>query len=205
MADRQKRTIAYGLHTQKPQSLNQNAPTFPPTALKFQTYEYIAPGENTPDEGIGKGDNNMLLYLQMTDHRDFPNQAILEYSGNFVSSGMNGTTCIGREIFWANYLLRTSKPLLLHTFNPSTYAWVKAASVENKVNPTWTIGLGESDHFSDSSKYCWNAKSGNPFEWTWSPDNSEQSYNENTGGDEGDRLSIKCGWLNACVDKYLPC
>ena len=112
MDDRQKRVIAYGLQTAKPQSVNQNAPTFPPTALKFQTYEYIAPGKQDPEEGIRKGDSNMLLYyLQMTDHKISP-QGNPNYSGNFVSSAMNGTTCIALEIFWDSSLLRVLFSLL---------------------------------------------------------------------------------------------
>ena len=204
MNDRQKRTVAYGLQTSKPQSVNENAPTFPPTGLKFQTYEYIAPGKHEPEEGIGKGDNNMLLYLQMTGNQEFPSAGILNYNGNFVSSGMNGTTCIARELFWDSYLLRTSSPLLLQVFNPSTYAWKKEASVANLLEPTWKIGLGEMDHFSDSSKYCWEAKSDNAFEWMWSPKNPEQSYSDK-GGDnqEGCSLDINCEWLISCVDKHI--
>lgn len=43
MSDRRKRTIAYGLQTLRPDTVNEQAATFPPTSLKFQTYEYIAP------------------------------------------------------------------------------------------------------------------------------------------------------------------
>lgn len=204
MNDREKRTLAYGLETTKPQSVNQNAPTFPPTALRFQTYEYIAPGKQEPEEGIGKGDNNMLLYLQMTGRQDFPSQDILNYSGNYVSRGMHGTTCIAREIFWDSYLLRTSAPLLLQLFNVSTYAWAKEASVHNQISPEWTIGLGESDHFDASNGYCWKATSDPPFDWVWNPHNSEQSYyQENNANDIKAWLKIDCEWLNACMGKSI--
>ena len=205
MNDREKRTLAYGLQTTKPQSVNQNAPTFPPTALKFQTYEYRAPGKQAAEEGIGKGDNNMLLYLQMTDHKDFPPQAILNYSGNFVSRGMHGTTCIARDIFWDSYLLRTSTPLLLQSFNTSTYAWIKEASIDNAVDPSWTVGLGEPDDLDDSNKYCWKATSDPPFEWVWNPQNPEQqSYHKKTKNENDviTSLDIDCEWLNACMGKY---
>ncbi|KAL3468841.1 hypothetical protein BJX99DRAFT_265773 [Aspergillus californicus] len=91
LKDRQTRTIGYGLHTEKPKSVNEQAPTFPPTALKFQTYEYRAPGQDRPPEGLGAGDNNAMLYLQMTDHQDFPSDAILRYEGIFVAAGKHGT------------------------------------------------------------------------------------------------------------------
>ncbi|KAI1075143.1 hypothetical protein F5B20DRAFT_560906 [Whalleya microplaca] len=182
MQDREKRTIAYGLKTKNQESVNELAPSFPPTALKFQTYEYIAPGKTKPEEGLGKGDSNMLLYLQMTDHASFPDVSIIEYSGNYASHDMDGTMCIGRSILWDKYLLRGFTPPstqpLLQIFNQYTYAWVAKASASDPViTVNWEIGMGDpSRHSNNSEFYSWKQNPNDSMEWTWAPDDSEQRF-----------------------------
>lgn len=182
MQDREKRTIAYGLRTGDPGSVNAPAPSFPPTGLKFQTYEYVAPNETKPEEGIGKGDNNMLLYLQMTDHESFPDVAILEYSGNYTSRDMDVTMCIGRDILWDKYLLRGLTPStqpLLQIFNQYTYAWVDQVKGSNPVlTVDWKIGMGDPNHHSTDPKfYSWSRINSNDYkEWTWNPNENEQKF-----------------------------
>lgn len=196
MDDRRKRTIGYGLYTANPDSVNGQAPTFPPTSLKFQTYEYIAPGESKPQEGIGKGDNNMLLYLQMTGNKDFPNGAILPYSGNFVSDGMDGTMCVSQEIFWQDYLLRKSTPRLLQSINPVTYAWVKSTDQSNSSLPQFNIALGDSGHEDDF--FLWNPEA--VMDWTWEPEDSEQHFNNHQKEENGSsNLKITCELISASV------
>ena len=63
IAERNNRTISYNIFTSKPSSVNQRAPTFPPTSSRFQTYEYIAPGQTKLIEGIPAGDNNVKIRL----------------------------------------------------------------------------------------------------------------------------------------------
>lgn len=191
MADRQKRTVGYGLYTANPGSVNEQAPTFPPTSLKYQTYEYIAPGSNEPQEGLGKGDNNMLLYLQMTDNQPFPSAAILPYTGNFVADRMDGTMCVERKIFLDNYLLRQSAPQLLQSLNGATYAWVKSTNQTNSLNVQFTIGLGDSGHSKDF--FLWKPDGTSaPFNWSWNPDEAEQRYYNEHTGDDGNSLQIAC-------------
>lgn len=132
----------------------------------------------------------MLIYLQMTDHQDFPKDELLEYSGNFVSSGMDGTICLGRDIFWDKYLLRRSTPRLLPTFNEYTYAWVSDYSIPNNMACSWDVKM-ESGHVSDTSFYNWNVNSQNPLEWTWNPNRSEQSVHD---------IYKKDGWLKLDID-----
>lgn len=184
MREREKRTLAYGLRTQNPGSVNEVAPSFPPTALKFQTYEYIAPGKTKPEEGIGKGDSNMLLYLQMTDHASFPDVAVLDYSGNYVSGDMDGTMCIGRNILWDRYLLRGFTPPstqpLLQIFNQYTYAWVNKAQPSSPVlTVDWEIGMGDpSRHSNNSGFYSWKVNPDDVMEWIWAPKESEQAFKD---------------------------
>lgn len=192
--DRKKRTLAYALHTDKPQTVNEEAPSFPPTSLKLQTYPYIAPNETKPGQGLGSvGENNMLLYLQMTDNKPFPDDRILEYSGNYVSKGMNGTFIIDRNIIWDSYLFRTTAPKLLPMFNVYTYAWVASASNTNLFGEQWSIGLGDPSHSSDASFYAWKQSDTDALTWTWTPSNEEQGYHHTYQSDAGwNKLNIDC-------------
>lgn len=106
MKDARKSTLGYFLTTSKPETVNSPAPTFPVSAMKYQNYQYIAPGKQTPEEGLKEGEHNMLLYLGMTQDQQFPREDILEYSGNSVIPQTEGTVCISRDVFWDWYLLR---------------------------------------------------------------------------------------------------
>ncbi|KAI9927079.1 hypothetical protein MW887_003462 [Aspergillus wentii] len=193
MIDRRKRTVAYGLHTAKPDTVNADAPSFPPTSLKLQTYEYIAPGEDKPKEGLENGRNNMLLYLQMTDSKKFPSEPILPYSENFVSDGMDGTMCIEKEIFWDRYLLRTTGPRLLHLFNNATYAWVKSTNLSQVTEPDWEIGIGDGGH-GDMNFFNWAPSTDGSMSWTWGdpPQDEQHKITKETHG----RLEITCTTKN---------
>ncbi|KAI0846276.1 hypothetical protein F5Y00DRAFT_272082 [Daldinia vernicosa] len=194
---RQKRTLAYALHTAKPETVNKEAPSFPPTSLKLQTYPYIAPNQTKPGEGLGAvGENNMLLYLQMTKNRSFPDVRLLEYSGNYVSPGINGTIIIDRDIFWDSYLCRTSPSQLLSVFNVYTYAWVGSASNPDMAGEQWTIASGS--HSNDPNFYAWKQSASNPLTWTWAPSNKEQSYHHTYSkkGYGWNRLDIDCTTSN---------
>ncbi|KAE8155241.1 hypothetical protein BDV25DRAFT_125962 [Aspergillus avenaceus] len=187
--DQQKRTIGYGLQTAKPDTVNSQAPSFPPTSLKFQTYEYIAPGQKDPKEGIPDGDNNVLLYLQMTGNHDFPSGAILNYSGNFVPDGMRGTMCFERNIIWDQYLLRETEPQLLHMLNRSTYLWVDSGSVSDPFHPEFKIGMGDTSHPGNLGFFQWNSVNGQPMNWEWQPKNSEQHIDKIYDGTTENHLS----------------
>ena len=137
-----KATIGYAAHTDDPNSINAAAPTFPPTSFRFQNYEYIGPGQSKPTDGPGvKGDNNVLLYLEMTQNLSLPTD-MLSHSGNFVTKDMDGTICISKEVFLETYLLRDTAPLLLNTLNRNTHAWIK---------PNRNIHSG--DRISDPQQY----------------------------------------------------
>ncbi|PYH73601.1 uncharacterized protein BO88DRAFT_449471 [Aspergillus vadensis CBS 113365] len=201
MTDRQNRTIGYGLHTSDPSSVNEDAATFPPTSLKFQTYGYIAPGKTEPDEGIGAGDNNMLLYLQMTDNQAFPSDPFLAYSGNFAAAGMDGTMAIDRSIIWDSYLLRTTSELL-NTLNHATYVWVKTADVDSTTNPNWEIGIGDSIHSASPDFFSWNPTGTMSWSWGLPQKESEQhSKKEGWNGNSYGRITVDCTTSNTMSTK----
>ncbi|RDW94225.1 uncharacterized protein DSM5745_01547 [Aspergillus mulundensis] len=146
--------------------------SYTPTAVKFQTHEYRPRGVDPPQEGIGPGDNNMLLYLEMTDHAAFPSDAILPYSGNLVAAGMSGTMLISQQNFWTRYLLRDTEPLILADLNQATWPYVASTNLATMF-PEYDIRLGASSHgnaffawvedpaSSDGNTQCWN--------WHWAP------------------------------------
>ncbi|KAA8650804.1 uncharacterized protein ATNIH1004_003493 [Aspergillus tanneri] len=92
MSDHRKCTIAYGLETAKPET-------------KYDQHSHLRRWSSRPtgtlvsDRTLQRRvlknvDKNMLLYLQITDHQALSKKAILNYSSNFVSSGMDRTICI---------------------------------------------------------------------------------------------------------------
>lgn len=110
MKNPQVTTLGYGLETDHPSSVNVPAPSFPPTALKHQIYKYIKPGNKEPEDGLEKGGKNVLLYVEMTQNKDWPQAGILPYSGNFVIDDIKATACISSQVFFDSYLLRNVPP-----------------------------------------------------------------------------------------------
>ena len=160
-----------------PKTVNEAAPSFPPTSVRFQNYEYIAPGQNTATDGPGvKGDNNVLLYLEMAQQLEFPREQLM-YSGNFVTPGMDGTICISREIFFDNYLLRHTPSFLLNTLNQSTYAWIfKPRTIpQDQEYPTpekkLEVGPG-SDKDSKPDISAFKLVDGSKTKWEWTQKDS---------------------------------
>lgn len=202
LTDREKRTVGYALQTEKPHSVNEEAPSFPPTSLTFQTYPYIAAGEAEGKEGIPDGDNNMLLYLQMTDNRDFPPDRFLQNAGNFINAGMDGTMCIERGIFWDRYLLRVTPSPILRLFNPAAYVWVKEADLNDLWHPHIQLGMGDLSHKGDTEFFDWVPLREDSLTWTWGPDIAEQHHEEkrNPGnGHEYGSLKIDCELLSSTL------
>ncbi|KAL4745721.1 hypothetical protein BDW72DRAFT_198384 [Aspergillus terricola var. indicus] len=203
MKDRKTRTIGYALRTNDPRSVNSDAPTFPPTSLKFQTYEYKAPGhESEPGkDGIGVGDNNVLLYL-ITDNEDIPNIIGLPWNGNLVEDGKEGTVCVATKLIWDDYLLRKTSPLLLHSLNQAIYARIKSTDQSNSLNLKFDIGIGSFGRSNDF--YYWEpvhtwADMANPVQWTWAPNEPEQTDDHGVDhtGNDANHLTINCKVSNS--------
>ena len=168
-----KVTVGYASKAIDPNSVNEAAPTFPPTSLRFQNYEYIKPGGKSPTDGPGdKGDHNVLLYLEMTQHLDLPSDP-LPYSGNFVTPVMDGTICISKEVFMESYLLRETGPLL-NTLNQYTYSWIQPDrnihASQRISHPEQYLHVGPgSAKDRDLSFFRFMPVSGSSTQWMWSP------------------------------------
>lgn len=192
MKDKETSTLGYFLNTRAPETVNPPAPSFPPTATKHQHYKYLAPGSYDPEEGLERGKNNMLLYVEMTGNSPFPQEDILTYSGNFVSKGMKGTVCISRDILWDSYLLRNPYlgdssrlgPPLLREFNRQTYAWIRHFKVVASGSTTgveWLYGFGRNagELLQLPEFFAWKCVS--PTKWEWEP-KKQHFYSEDKGG-----------------------
>jgi hypothetical protein len=133
------------------------APTFLPIFNQFQTYEFRPQPDAQPVQGIPGGDNNCLLYLQMTDGDGVPSDLNYGYTGNLTDAGESGTLLISRKLFWDKWLLPQMRVL-------NYKSWYFASGTRcsnNEISPNWgwwprigadaaqNQGKQESDSFYD--------------------------------------------------------
>ncbi|KAJ6537228.1 hypothetical protein DFH09DRAFT_1324334 [Mycena vulgaris] len=107
----------------KPPPTGQHpAATLAPTDLTFQCYPYLV---SSDDDFTPGDDNNMLLYLEMTNHAKLPRKS-LDTSKNWVvpqaiNTFFDGTVALSRKIFLEDWLL-----VNLEVLNRAT--WISATA-----------------------------------------------------------------------------
>ncbi|KAI4218118.1 MAG: hypothetical protein L6R36_009119, partial [Xanthoria steineri] len=106
-ADLNAGTLGYVWTTPNPQKAYSNAPMFPPTDKMFQTYPYLATPTSVPVQGLDIGEDNMLLYLEMTQHMSIPDERALPYKANWTTPNIPATMCIGSAVFFDSFLMRS--------------------------------------------------------------------------------------------------
>ncbi|PKY06357.1 hypothetical protein P168DRAFT_279802 [Aspergillus campestris IBT 28561] len=213
MKDEKLSTLGYAISTNRPQSVNPLGPTFPPTSLKHQHYKYLAPGKDTPEVGLEKGGNNMLLYLEMTQNRSFPQEDILTYSGNFCAANMEATTCISHDNFWDAYLLRNTAldgselPGLLREFNYQLYAWQGDLELtvgnDGSYELDWSFGIGHNSPEApknSASHYAWTRTSATNWDFKWPPPQSHADWT--SPAETVNKLSINPGDNKILIGGY---
>ena len=187
-------TMAYSVTTSNPNSAYPSAPSFPPTDMIFQCMPYYAPGQTTPSEGLGPaGDNNMLLYLEMSNNTPPPKERSIAYSGNWVTPSIPASMCIATDVFWNDYLLSSTNALgpLLTMINKVT--WVEAVDCTADYGLTttfgWTIGVNypHPDTFWD-----WSPKADGTG-WTWSQSQEKDATDHSSPGCEA-KSSVKSAY-----------
>ncbi|PGH11685.1 hypothetical protein AJ79_04708 [Helicocarpus griseus UAMH5409] len=184
--DLRKSTIGYSLKTDKPETVNESAPTFPPTAQKSQTYPYRAPESKGAVEGLKDGENNMILYMEMTQNLPLPSETILPYSGNFVTPDIDGTICLESSIFVDGYLLRLTPSLILNLLLKHTYARLRRENLglaqNNEINEKWwefcSCGYGSGWNPPDEGFFVWDHPT--PTTWEW----KVGDYYDTSGGNQ---------------------
>lgn len=159
-------TLGYAWTTSSPSDVYQEAPTFPPTDKIYQTYPYLGSPASDPVEGLDVGDKNVLLYLEMTNGQPFPKERYLNYSGNFTTSDIPATMCIGSSVFFDSYLMRSMTGSgLLAKLNYATS--IEAISTWcNYAIPycEYTWEYNKVDHSGDMSYFDWERSGAG---WTW--------------------------------------
>ncbi|KAF7974340.1 hypothetical protein HWV62_12400 [Athelia sp. TMB] len=94
------------------------APTIVPTSLNFQNFPFVLSSMAT--EGEKNNDNNMLIYLQMTENRKFPPDLLPFPKANWVvpsTPRYDGTVCLSKSTFLDSWLL----PRLAQFNNTTTW------------------------------------------------------------------------------------
>lgn len=170
------------------------APTFMPTFNQFQTCEWRSQSDSKAVQGIPSGDNNCLLYLQMTKGSDAPDSLHYAYTGNMVDDQETGTLFISRKLFWDKWLLPQ-----LTVLNYKTLLVATGASCDNnEVNPNWhydwKMGKEAADAAGRSGDqdpfYAWKSKSqglSGPYGFVFEPSPSHWDDHRGIWGSE-----LKC-------------
>lgn len=169
---------------------NEENPTFPPTSLRCQTYNYTDPAH--PGTTYPGSDKNMLLYLQMIKDRPFPTDDTLPNLGNFIRPGQHGVLCIGKGVIFDDFLLRDPESslappnTLLSNYNERSKPW-QNHGVDGGVDfPDWRIGS------EDPSGTAWQPSTEG---WKWS---KEARYSDRYGSRGGQYLSP---WQHLCIPR----
>ncbi|KAF5318840.1 hypothetical protein D9619_010766 [Psilocybe cf. subviscida] len=187
-------------------------PTIPPTKLTFQNIPFLT---SASDKG-SLNDNNMLVYLQMTDKDATLPERLLEISANWVvpppsdkeAERYDGTVALSRKIFLDGWLL----PKLAEFNRDSTWI-VKEAWSED----TGFLNLGTVIHMdghmgwtgATESDIKWNAITADTVD-QWAKDKVPgfagdwyKFYNSNNKDDNGviERVYQKGTTLNYC---FIP-
>lgn len=179
--------IGYSVNFDEPEKAAPHAPTLVPTSMVHQNTPYFATGAQQPitdlfgpDKDIA--DNNMLLYLEMTDHEPMPANALNTFSNWVVprTGGklMDGSVSIARDRFFKKYLLPK-----LDIINRNTSVDAKRASHDgfNLTEITFHFELGKSfDDDALPSDYAWK-ETNDPLQWT---------FERTTGKDSGNPATI---------------
>jgi hypothetical protein len=164
-------TLGYAISASKPKSAppaNQ-VPTFLPVWNQFQTSEWRFPADNKPKSGIPDGNNNSLMYLQMTYPHDPPSDPHYSYTGNMVGDGESGTLFISRKLFWNDYLIPVLRQLNYNTIFQPTKAHCSNNEVEPDWQYEWSIGQPAALYLkhNDMGDTFWDFAEA-PTNWSWS-------------------------------------
>lgn len=115
-----KLPMLYHAIPEDPKKVNAIAPTFPPTNLTYQTYQFVRGDQSRPTQS----GRNCFVYLEMCgikDGKPYPlpaNTNFGEDNGNFVtadlapSAQIDGSMCFTRELLIENRIIPHLQPLI---------------------------------------------------------------------------------------------
>ncbi|KAK3823596.1 MAG: hypothetical protein J3Q66DRAFT_332270 [Benniella sp.] len=136
----------YGVTAGNPKTVNSQAPTFPLTALAFQT---MAPSVKNPD-------HNVLLFLEMTGNRPLPSTIPVLPSSAWADNDRETMAITGSK--FAEYLANNTKFINLHALTILNHAhyWV----VHKAGTPTQSSWILSNDKDSNSIIVNWKPSAG---------------------------------------------
>ncbi|KAG8751073.1 hypothetical protein FRC12_012620 [Ceratobasidium sp. 428] len=174
--------LGYSVSVSQPKEGYPTAPTLVPTSMTHQNYPFLVSTVANPTSDLFGpqkyiGDNNMFLYLEMTNHKLLPKVA-LNYSANWVVNEpdqpvKDGTLAIAKQCFFDSYLLPK-----LASINRETA--IKAIRAEHGGYEIETIQfdfqMGKMyDTNADPGLYQWKSTS-NPLRWEFGQETFVESH-----------------------------
>ncbi|RYP05956.1 hypothetical protein DL764_003460 [Monosporascus ibericus] len=153
--------------------------TFPPTSQQLQAYPHLNEGQSFPVTSVGAaGENNMLVYLNMTQGRSPPSVSKLPYSGNWCTTIERGTMAIGNQLFFEQFLLPR-----LQKFNEASFLEPLTPSLDVKKPLTWLVGFNDTKG-SRGASYFQFGITGNKWPsstWNWEVTNTKDKTRQQNG------------------------
>ncbi|KAF9359552.1 hypothetical protein BGX34_008290 [Mortierella sp. NVP85] len=146
--------LGYATTVSDPVVAHPQAPTFPLTALAFQT---MASTDNNPD-------HNVLLFLEMTGNRPLP--SIIPILPPYAWADSESETMAITGSKFAEYLANNTKFINLHALNilNDAHHWV----VDRSGLPTPETWILSNDKDSNSIIVDWNQSTGTSRSFNWS-------------------------------------
>ena len=165
-------------------SVNEYAPSFPPTSIDYKNYPWLNPSASNPvrQDNI---DQNAISYLMMGSFQTPPSPVGLPYSGTFVEE--NCLYCMNRRIFWGSWLLeQLSTVIKMMELVPDT---PYVAYNDDDPHFPWVVGvrLHVGNSGGADSDYVFQQSGGDPASWSW---NGNQKDSEDTAYGGGDHERV---------------
>ncbi|KAG8716304.1 hypothetical protein FRC09_015899 [Ceratobasidium sp. 395] len=174
--------LGYSVSVSQPKEGYPTAPTLVPTSMTHQNYPFlVSTVENPTSDLFGPqkhiGDNNMFLYLEMTNHELLPKVA-LNYSANWVVNDpdqpvKDGTLAIAKQCFFDSYLL----PKLANINRETAIKAIRAEHggyERDEIHFDFEMGKMY-DANADPRLYQWKCTS-NPLSWEFGQETFEESH-----------------------------
>lgn len=146
------------------QSIPKIDPSYPPTAVRLQTINYVPEGDGekpSPENG-----RNAFLFTEMTG-KDGPARIKaaddLAWSGDFFYDSLGGTLVMSRRIFWDNFV----KPKLQTVNRDAILALQKVAKKLATPELASHIDWCLSDSSNDVGQGEWSSTDGLAENYTW--------------------------------------
>ncbi|KAK4690748.1 hypothetical protein P7C71_g6115, partial [Lecanoromycetidae sp. Uapishka_2] len=146
--------LLYHAMPQDPALANPNIPSFPPSIVTHQTYEFVRNADVKEKRLTNTTDRNCLMYLEMCKNvKNLPEKRLFEETnGNFVTADaknqIDGSMCFTRDLLFDGYLVPFFNPVIKQSQVYITQAWTDR-SAEKMFS--WNYRFGDDGTHQDYS------------------------------------------------------